>query len=129
MNVVLFLGAGFSHAYGLPVLREFFQHAKKAPYLEVNEKDFLDEYQKRTNQAANMFEPDYGNLEDVLSFCLALYNFAGAYPEDTSNDYKRLCNILSDVYRHILDYSIAYSKLPVDPLRAFLQLPQTEEVT
>ncbi|MHC4648844.1 MAG: hypothetical protein ACYTBJ_25585 [Planctomycetota bacterium] len=127
MKIVLFLGAGFSRAYGLPVMRDFFGHAKKGPYLEDDDKAFLEDYQRKTYGAANMFRPEYANLEDVLSFCLALENFAGSYPEDTSADYKRLCKILYEVYRHVQDHTLAYWNLPTKQLGRFLQISKKDE--
>lgn len=122
MKIVLFLGAGFSQPYGLPVMQEFFNHVKNAPYLSEKDKDFFTNYRKRTNSAADTFEPDYDNLEDVLSFCLALESFVGHYPEDTSDDYKKLCRILFEVYRHVREYNLDYWNLPRGELRTFMQL-------
>ena len=42
-NVVLFLGAGFSKPFGLPVMDEFFEHAEASTQIEVSEKAFLRE--------------------------------------------------------------------------------------
>jgi hypothetical protein len=125
MNVVLFLGAGFSRAYGLPVMREFFDHVRNAAYLEPEDKTVFDEYRRKTNNSVNMFEPDYDNLEDVLSFCLAAENFAGAYPEEMSEDYQRLCTILQQVYRRLGGDNLAYWKLDPAPLRRLLALEES----
>lgn len=124
MKIVLFLGAGFSREYGLPVMREFFNHVKNAPYLSTEDKDFLDNYRRKTYSASDTFKPDYQNLEDVLSFCLALENFAGNYPESTTDDYKQLCRILYEVYRHVRNYILNYWELAPGHLQKFLRLPQ-----
>jgi len=125
MNLVLFLGAGFSNAYGLPVMAEFFNHAKNALYLKNEDKAFLDTYQRKTHSAANMFDPDYGNLEDVLSFCLISENFAGKYPQETSDDYKRLCRILYEVYRHV--DKPTYWNLADGQLQQILKIPKSRK--
>ena len=47
MNIVLFLGAGFSRAYGLPVMRKFFTRARRSDCLSAEDKSFLDRLQEK----------------------------------------------------------------------------------
>ena len=97
MNIVLFLGAGFSHPFGLPVMNEFFDTARASSALSTDEKEFLETLQRRArNQSMLQISDD--NLEDILSFALTA---AGApMPrEDTGDtDYARLCVILVKLY-------------------------------
>jgi len=101
MKVVLFLGAGFSRAWGLPVMREFFQSAKNSSYLDNESKDFLRDLQLRAQQGSNMLQTEHNNLEDILSFCLASENLNAGYPQSEEGDYSKLCYVLYNVYRHL----------------------------
>lgn len=101
MKVVLFLGAGFSRAWGLPVMREFFQYAKDAEFLDDESKDFLRNLQLKAQQGSNMLRTEHNNLEDILSFCLASEHLNAGYPQGEGGDYGRLCSVLQNVYRHL----------------------------
>jgi hypothetical protein len=101
MRIVLFLGAGFSRAWGLPVMKEFFQHAKDSEHLTKEDKDFLRDLQSRAQKGVSMFQVRYDNLEEILSFCLAASNFGTGYPDKSNDEYKKLCRILQKVYRQI----------------------------
>lgn len=101
MKTVLFLGAGFSRAWGLPVMQEFFQHAKDSDYLKPGDKDFLRELQSKAQRGVSMLQVGYDNLEEILSFCLASKTFNAGYPNQGDDEYDKLCNILQEVYRHI----------------------------
>jgi hypothetical protein len=101
MKTVLFLGAGFSRAWGLPVMQEFFQHAKNSEYLGDNDKDFLRKLQRKARQGVSMLQIGNDNLEEVLSFSLASRNFNSGYPNQGDSEYDRLCHILQEVYRRI----------------------------
>lgn len=101
MKIVLFLGAGFSRAWGLPVIQEFFQYAKDSHYLVKDDKDFLRELQAKAAGGANMLDVKRNNLEEILSFCLATENFNAGYAIQSDGEYSRLCRILHNVYRRI----------------------------
>lgn len=101
MKTVMFLGAGFSRAWGLPVMQEFFQHAKDSDYLKLGDKDFLRELQSKAQKGVSMLQVRHNNLEEILSFCLASKNFNTGYPNQGDTEYDRLCNILQEVYRCI----------------------------
>ena len=47
MSYVYFLGAGFSDAYGLPVMNQFFSVAKESTLLKPEEKIFLAQLRRR----------------------------------------------------------------------------------
>ena len=46
MSCIYFLGAGFSAAYGLPVMNQFFSAARKSTLLQPDEKICLAEVQR-----------------------------------------------------------------------------------
>jgi len=54
MKAVLFLGAGFSRAWCLPVMEEFFQYAKDCNHIDPREKDFLRGLQVEAAKGTNM---------------------------------------------------------------------------
>ncbi|MHC4498231.1 MAG: hypothetical protein ACYS21_03850 [Planctomycetota bacterium] len=101
MKIVVFLGAGFSRAWDLPVMNEFFQHAKDSEHLSEEDKDFLRNLQGRAQKGVSMLQVRHDNLEDILSFCLAESKFGTGYPDESNDEYKKLCYILQKVYRQI----------------------------
>ncbi len=101
MKIVIFLGAGFSRAWGLPVMNEFFPYAKDSEHLTIEDKGFLRDLQGRAQKGVSMFQVRHDNLEDILSFCLAESKFGTGYPNESDDEYKRLCYILQKVYRQI----------------------------
>ncbi|HUV41920.1 MAG TPA: hypothetical protein VMW23_09060, partial [Sedimentisphaerales bacterium] len=125
MKTVLFLGAGFSSAWGLPVMQEFFQHAKNSEYLGDNDKDFLRKLQRKARQGASMLQIENDNLEEVLSFSLASENFNVGYPSQDNNEYNNLCRILQKVYRKagFKEYDIR------DEISAFHVSPLLQKLT
>ena len=101
MKVVLFLGAGFSRAWGIPVMKEFFDYAKGANFVDNDSKGFLRELQLKAQRAANMLRTAHDNVEDILSLCLAAEGFGAGYMGAGGGDYDRLCGILHRVYKSI----------------------------
>lgn len=101
MKIVLFLGAGFSRAWGLPVMQEFFQYANDSTHLKEDDKNFLRELRRESSNANNAIVVRYDNLEEILSYCLASTSFNAGYPNKEISDYDKLCHILQEVYRHI----------------------------
>ena len=68
MHVVVFLGAGFSAAFGLPVMNEFFRSAQQSAILTDKEKRFIREIRESARNAMGTIRISDTNLEDVLSF-------------------------------------------------------------
>ncbi|MGD0077609.1 MAG: SIR2 family protein [Sedimentisphaerales bacterium] len=99
MKTVLFLGAGFSAAWGLPTMNQFFNYANDSAHLTNEDKVFLNKLQERAYRGANMFQVVRNNLEEILSFCLSEYSLGVGYPDKSNNEYKKLCQILQEVYR------------------------------
>lgn len=95
MNVVLFLGAGFSARFGLPVMGEFFDHAYQSGFLTDDEKKRLEKLQRGWRGATNIISGNEKNLEDVLSYTEMRADFASEDAEETS---KAIRQILAKVY-------------------------------
>jgi NAD-dependent SIR2 family protein deacetylase len=69
-KVVLFLGAGFSRAFGLPTMREFFATANDSPRISEDDKAFVRELRKSAREGASMVLGEHENLEHVLSLAM-----------------------------------------------------------
>lgn len=71
MNLVLFLGAGFSKPFGLPVMTEFYDYAvgDRSP-LDGQERKRVRDLRDMVRKSASMLDADEGNLEDLLSVSL-----------------------------------------------------------
>lgn len=87
MNVVLFLGAGFSRAAGLPTMAEFFQHVRSRNDVSAEDKNFLRALQQSAQNAYGLLPGSESNLEHVLSFA-SMTDFEG-HPE-TLNKLQRI---------------------------------------
>jgi hypothetical protein len=68
MNITLFLGAGFSAAFGLPVMNRFFDVARTHPRLNPNDRSFLEDIRIKARNAAGMVVSPTEDFEHVLSF-------------------------------------------------------------
>jgi SIR2-like domain len=90
MSIVYFLGAGFSAAYGLPVMKQFFPVARQDPLLNKLEQRFLEEVQHFANMGVRLVTISRNNMEEILSF-LEMADQAGQVPHRL----KELC-ILKD---------------------------------
>jgi hypothetical protein len=67
-NVVLFLGAGFSREFGLPVMREFPDIARVHPRVGEPARRVLSELLIEAREANSFLKSEARNIEDVLSF-------------------------------------------------------------
>lgn len=93
MNLVLFLGAGFSKPFGLPTMTEFYQHAlADASPLDGAQKNQVRQLRKRVRDTKSMLNGDENNLEDLLSISLLVDD---AWPGGTNAE---LLAILRTVY-------------------------------
>ena len=80
MNLVYFLGAGFSAAYGLPVMNQFFSAARQSKLLKPEEKIFLAEVQRFAHMGVRLVTISRNNMEEILSF-LEMAEQAGQTPQ------------------------------------------------
>lgn len=95
MNVVLFLGAGFSRAFGLPVMKEFYDHVIQADYLTNGDKNFVRQLREKTRYYSSMIPGAEDDLEHLLSVSL----MASLGSDEDFHD--QLCRVLQKVYGHI----------------------------
>lgn len=79
MSYIYFLGAGFSAAYGLPVMSEFFSAARESTLLQPAEKRFLAEVQRFAHMGVRLISISRNNMEEILSF-LEMAQQAGQMP-------------------------------------------------
>lgn len=70
MNVVLFLGAGFSAEFGHPVMNNFLSFVDATPRLSAAEKTLVERLIIEARQANSFLEGSPTNLEDILSFAV-----------------------------------------------------------
>ena len=70
MNIVLFLGAGFSRHFGMPVMTEFFSYARDSPRLKPEEHNLIRALILESRRANSFVESSPKNLEDVLSLAV-----------------------------------------------------------
>lgn len=68
MSCIYFLGAGFSAAYGLPVMNQFFSAARESTLLQPEEKIFLSEVQRFAHMGVRLVTISRNNMEEILSF-------------------------------------------------------------
>ena len=80
MSYVYFLGAGFSAAYGLPVMNQFFSVARQSALLQPWEKIFLAEVQRFAHVGVRLVTISRNNMEEILSF-LEMAEQAGQVPQ------------------------------------------------
>lgn len=97
LNVVVFLGAGFSQPFDLPVMNEFFARARDTDAISDEDKRFLEELQRDAQAGASMLDETHINLEHVLSW--ALMRTLGR--EDETPPIDQLKAILQRVYSSI----------------------------
>ena len=68
MNLTLFLGAGFSAAFGHPVMDTFLGFADGCKRLTDDDRNFLGRLVMEARRANSFLESSPTNLEDILSF-------------------------------------------------------------
>lgn len=70
MNIVLFLGAGFSAPFGQPVMNDFLRVAAGSNSITKPDKLFIEELRLEAGRANRILESSPTNLEDILSFAV-----------------------------------------------------------
>jgi hypothetical protein len=68
VNVTLFFGAGFSAAFGHPVMDEFLGFADSCKSLDDGDRTFLGKLVLEARRANSFLENSPTNIEDILSF-------------------------------------------------------------
>jgi hypothetical protein len=70
LNIVLFLGAGFSAPFGLPTMNEFLYRAQASMRITDVQKGLINKLTIQAKNANSMLDSSPVNLEDILSFSL-----------------------------------------------------------
>ena len=100
MKIVLFLGAGFSRGFGLPVMKEFFDRTNQSTKILEIDKELVRSLRKSARNGASMIQGLHDNLEHVLSFAL-MNPETRINDNETSSTADRLKQILRRVYSDI----------------------------
>jgi len=100
MNVVFFLGAGFSAPFGQPVMNSFLEVARYSNRISPKEKEFLDALVLEARRANAMLESSSTNLEDILSFAV-MADRLGLMEDDEEPRGPRLKRILQRIYSDV----------------------------
>lgn len=98
MRTVIFLGAGFSRAWNLPVMSEFFNFAADSSRITDEDKKFLTELRRRARLGSSILDMRGDNLEDTLSFCLMAKLLDRTQQTGALSTFDRLCVILQRIY-------------------------------
>lgn len=98
MKHAIFLGAGFSRAWGLPVMSEFFKHSIQTERLTNDDKGFVRDLKRRAREGASMLEGPENNLEHILSFALMAQGLHHSGDPGKRTDFDKLCLILHRIY-------------------------------
>lgn len=93
MKLVLFLGAGFSRGFGLPVMREFFSYCKSFQYINDDQRKLVETLQKKSRAAQGIITGEDGNLEHVLSLA------SMGDTEWNSSTFQKFAEVIWQVYR------------------------------
>ena len=116
MKIVLFLGAGFSAPYDLPVMNRFLAVAERSGRLTADQKALLRELTIEARQANSFLLSSPTNLEDILSFAMMGERLWGGTEEGSR--LRGVRRILQRVYTEVGDLSVFWSRY--DALRRFL---------
>ncbi len=117
MKITLFLGAGFSRAYGLPVMTEFLSFADQSYRLNEEEKKLIGRIVLEARSANSFLQSSPVNLEDILSFSEMkdrLKHFEDGEESQNSNIRRILQKIYTDIGNDIL------SSISLDCFKNFL---------
>lgn len=99
MNLTLFLGAGFSAAFGHPVMDTFLGFADGCKRLTDDDRGFLGRLVLEARRANSFLESSPTNLEDILSFA-EMGDRLGLTSKDENRNF-RLRSIIQKVYTTI----------------------------
>lgn len=110
MNITLFLGAGFSAAFGLPTMKEFLRYAQDSAKLSEDDKKLIDELRLHARRANSFLQSSPTNLEDILSFALMAERLR-LPPLDSGQTASRLRSILQRVFGSVASVDTYWKKL------------------
>ena len=123
MNVVLFLGAGFSAHFGQPTMNQFLYYALER--LNDSEKNFLLKIVLEARAANSMVESSPTNLEDMLSL-VVMGDRLGLYNEEPRS--PQLKKILQKIYSYLDHDQVESFWNRSDDFRSFLGVSDTKKI-
>ncbi|MCJ7635526.1 SIR2 family protein [Candidatus Bathyarchaeota archaeon] len=100
MNLTLFVGAGFSAAFGHPVMDTFLEFADSCKNLQEEDRSFLGRLVLEARRANSFLESSPTNIEDILSFSQMGERLG--LTEDGENRNRHLLEIIQKIYTTIL---------------------------
>jgi len=124
MNLVLFLGAGYSAAYNLPIMNDFLSFADSSTKLVKEEKDFIDQLVLESRRANSFLQSSPTNLEDILSFSVMADRLSLNNNKTESRNYM-MRKILQKIFTQVSDPRDYWRKF--DRFRSFLTFDPKEK--
>jgi len=124
MNIVLFLGAGYSAAYNLPIMNNFLTFTDSSIKLDQKEKEFINNLALEARKANSFLESSATNLEDILSFSIMADRLSSNENAVNSNNNK-LRIILQKIFTQTQDLKNFYNNF--NKLRPFLAFNPKEK--
>jgi hypothetical protein len=123
MNIVLFLGAGYSAAYDFPIMNEFLSFADSSQKIDKDDKDFIGRLVLEARRANSFLQSSPTNLEDILSFSVMADRLAFNKEENGSHNY-RIRKILQKIFTQVNYTRDFWSKF--DNFKSFLSFNPQE---
>jgi len=102
MKTVLFLGAGFSAAFGHPTMNHFLEEVASRTKLSDNDTSLVADLILEARRANSFLESSPTNIEDILSFAV-MGDRLGLRGEDGKERAPRIKSIIGKVYSALKD--------------------------
>jgi len=109
MRIVLFLGAGFSAPFDLPVMDNFFSFAESSKRITDDDKKFIDDLRRDARQANSFLQSSPTNLEDILSFAV-MGDRLGLKTATYSERSQKIKKILQKIYSEVSNVDSYWKK-------------------
>jgi hypothetical protein len=109
MRIVLFLGAGFSAPFDLPVMDTFLSFAENSKRISEDDKRFIDELVLDARRANSFLQSRPTNLEDILSFAI-MGDRLGLLTSTNSERSQKIKKILQKIYSQVSNVDSYWEK-------------------
>lgn len=119
MNIVLFLGAGFSAPFGLPTMNQFSEEVTINKKLSERERVVYSRLVLEARRANSFLESSSTNLEDILSF-FVMGDRLRTFDEGLTVPSLEVKSIIAKVYSTIKNSDYYWDEL--DNFKRFLQI-------
>ncbi len=108
MNIVLFLGAGFSRAFHYPTMDEFLSSVDSSEKLDPEEKNFVGRLVLEARRANSFLQSSPTNLEDILSFSV-MADRLSLNRDKADSDNLKIKLILQKIFTQVQDVNHFWS--------------------